>query len=112
MIPEPGLGELRDLVKLRLWADVPNGLAGLDQTFDAGTDIFAKIEPVGGATYWGTKQTGESITDRFYVHYLEGVTAQHVIEYEGRRYRVKRTAPLGNARRFTMIETTNLGAIA
>lgn len=113
----PAAGELNRPVLIREWSDLPNAALGLDATYDAGIGRKAKIEPVGMAAYWGGKQTGEEITHRIWFYRSVGtrpedLTGQHVIEHDGRRYRVMRTADLNGARRFTLVEAKDLGVIA
>lgn len=112
----PDSGDMQRQVTIKLWSDVPNAAFGLDQTFDAGLQRWAKVEPIVGVAYWGSKQAGEDATHRFWVRYGEGtkpeqVTGQHVIEWAGRRYRVIRSINVGDAQRFTAIECKDLGAI-
>lgn len=110
-------GELNHLITVRKWLDVPNGLLGLDQTFDAGVQHYAKREAVGGGMYWGTKQTGEEITHRFYLRYnaltASGqITGEHVIELDNHRYRVMRVAENDDRGEYVKIEVKDLGQIA
>lgn len=114
---EPTAGELNRRATIRLWQDVPNAAFGLDQTFDAGYACWAKVEPVGGATYYGAKQTGDQVTHRITVRRVAGktdpasVTGSHVVEIDGMRYRVRRVTDMNDGRRFTAIEAEELGAI-
>lgn len=108
----PTVGELNRLVTIRRWQDVPNAAFGVDQTFDAGVQVWAKVEPVAGAIYYGTKQTGENVTHRFVIRYRIGITAEHVVEYAGVRYRIQRVSDMNDARRFTVIEAQELGTIS
>lgn len=114
---EPGAGELNRRALIRKWEDVPNAAFGLDQTFDAGFACWASVEPIGGATYYGAKQTGDQVTHRIIVRRVAGktdpasVTAEHVVEIGGMRYRVRRVTDMNDGRRFTAIEAEELGAI-
>lgn len=109
------IGELTRRVWIRKWMDVPNGSFGITQVVDVGIRRFAKIQPVSGVLYWGTKQVGEEITHKIFVRYAgckpESITGAHVVEAEGRRYRVKRATDVED-RKFTMIEVTDIGNIA
>ena len=116
MNQEPRPGELDQRVKIRLWSDVPNASFGLDQTVDAGTDVWAKREPIHGLALRAGMQTGEVPTDLFFVRVQPGtapeeITAAHVVEWRGRRYRVLDTISVGALRRFTRISAKDLGAI-
>jgi len=114
----PETGELNRRVVIRKWQDQANAAFGIDQTFDCGISRWAKIAPVSGVAYWGSKQIDEEITHRIWVRYGEGtrpedITGEHVVDYQvgGRRYRVKRATNVGDAGQFTMIEVKELGAI-
>lgn len=101
---------------IRLWSDVPNTAFGIDQTFDAGLSRWAKHDPIHGLTLRAGAQTGEVPTDLFWVRYSAGttpaeITASHVVEFNGRRYRVVDTIDVNGARSFTRITTKDLGAI-
>lgn len=112
----PDSGEMQRRIKIRLWADGANAAFGLDQTFDAGFDRWAKHEPVHGIAIRAGMQTGEIPTDLFWVRYGPGttpgeITLSHVIEWAGRRYRVLDAINVDDAQRFTRITTKDLGAI-
>jgi hypothetical protein len=112
----PDFGELQRRIVLRLWTDLPNAAFGVDQTVDAGIALFAKREPVQGLAIRLGMQTGEAPTDLFWVNYGPGtregeITTQHVIEWNGRRYRVLDAINVDDAQRFTRITTKDLGAI-
>lgn len=114
--PDPG--ELVRRVVISLWNDTANVGFGIDQTVDVGLRRWAKLEPVSGVAYWGSKQTGEDITHRIWVRWGTGtkpedITGQHIIDYPSgnRRFRVVRASNVGDAQIFTMIECKDLGAI-
>lgn len=112
----PAPGELNRRIQIRVWADVPNGAFGLDQTFDAGFGRWAKHEPIHSLAMRAGAQTGEEPTDLFWVYYGTAtkpadITATHVVEWDGRRYRVLDTIDVEGKREFTRISTKNLGAI-
>ena len=112
----PGTAELQRRIVIRLWADVGNAAFGVDQTFDAGISRWARVEPVHGLAIRMGVQTGEAPTHLFWVRYGVGTTPQditvnHVIEWQGRRYRVMDTINVDDAQRFTRITAKDLGAI-
>ena len=111
-----GIGELNRRVCIRLWADVPAGAFGLEQTFDPGVWRWAKKEPVHGLAIRAGMQTGETPTDLFWVQYgpatrPDQLTAAHAIEYRGRRYRVIDSIDVDDAHRFTRISVKDLGPL-
>ncbi len=114
---EPSAGDLNRRVTLRKWQDVAAAGFGIDQTFDAGATVWASVEPVGSAIFWGTQQVGNGVTHRIIVRRTAAInevtiTGEHVAEYAGLRYRVKRASDLNGARRFVVLEVEALGAIA
>lgn len=116
MMREPGAGELDRRILLRLQTDVPNVSFGLDQTFSAGTALWAKHEPVHSLAIRAGMQTGEAPTDIFWVRWATGtrphdLTAAHVIDWGGQRYRVLEAIDVNGTRRFTRITAKALGAI-
>lgn len=114
----PDVGELVRRVKIRRWYDNADSDFGIQQDHDTGLDRWAKIEPVSGSAYWGSKQISETMTHRIWVRWGTGtkpqdITGQHVVDYpnENQRFRVLRTTNVGDAQRFTMIEVKLLGEI-
>lgn len=114
----PDVGELQRRVTIRLWSDSANVDMGITPTFDAGITRWAKIEPVSGAAYWGSKQVDENLTHRIWIRWGTGsketdIGQQHVVDYPqgNQRFRVLRSTNVGDAQRFTMLEVKLLGAI-
>ena len=112
----PDTGELTRQIVIKPWSDIPNAMLAIDQTYGTPLTCWAKVQPVTGVLYWAGKQIDNEVSDIFWVRYYDGtrpeqITGQHVIEWNGRRYRVMRTTNAGDAQCFTMIEAKNLGAI-
>lgn len=112
----PDSGELTRRILIRQQTDVPNGAFGLDQTFSVGLERWAKREPIHGLAIRAGMTTSEVPTDLFWVRYGAGTTPEeitqvHVIDWNGRRYRVLDAINIGDAQRFTRITTKDLGAI-
>ncbi|MGE5467290.1 MAG: head-tail adaptor protein [Ignavibacteria bacterium] len=110
----PDTGELQRRINIRLWSDVPNEFSGIDQTFSAGIWRWAKREPVHGLALRAGMQTEEAPTDLWWVRYGTGtkpedITQNHVIEWNGLRFRVLDTINVEDAQRFTRITTKLLG---
>jgi len=113
----PNFGELDKRIVIRLWSDVSNGAYGLDQAFDPGLSRWAKADPIQGLAIRNGAQTGEEPTHFFWLRYGPGttpqeITAAHVIEWNGRRYRVIDSINIAGAQRFTRITAKDLGAIS
>lgn len=116
MIELPTAGQLNRRIAIKLWSDVPNVAFGIDQTFDAGIERWAKVEPVHGIAIRAGMQTGEVPTHLFWVRRSPGtrpeeLTAAHVVEWQGRRYRIMDSIDVNDAGRFTRITAKDLGAI-
>ncbi|MDO9236002.1 MAG: phage head closure protein [Aquabacterium sp.] len=112
----PGAGEFNRRVHLCLWSEMPNAAFGLDQTYDPGINRWAKVEPVYSLTIRAGMNTGETPTHLFWLRYGTGtkpadITASHVIEHDGRRYRVMDSIDVDDRRIFTRISAKDLGAI-
>lgn len=116
MASDPQVGELNDRVKIREWQDVPGFGSSIEKTFDAGVNVWAKIVPTGTAIYIGSMQVDSSITHQMFVRYSPAinertVTANHVVECDGLRYRVKRANRFKGQKVWLFIETELLGHI-
>jgi len=113
----PVIGKLNKRGTIRRWQDVPDAVTfGIEQTFDAGQEVWCGIEPVGSAIFWGTAQVENGVTHRAIVRRSSTVTetiitGEHVLESEGLRYRIKRASDLNGAGRFVVLECEALGAI-
>jgi len=112
----PAAGELDRRIAIRTQVDMPAMGAAITQSFTTLATVWAKHQPVGSAIFFGTKQVGEDVTDRFIVRRNttvneQTVSANHVIEFAGNRYRVRRASDLEGARQYTMIETECLGNV-
>ncbi len=106
---EPESGELDRRISIRLREDIPIEHAGLDPLFTQPRHRWAKIRAVGTAVYTDSVQTDAKITHRMWVRLLGGVTTSHEVVAAGVIYRVKRCAPWGAGKRFTLIEAEELG---
>lgn len=112
----PTSGDLNRRVTLRKWQDVAAAGFGIDATFDAGATVWASVEPVGSAIFWGTQQIENGITHRIIVRRTAAIneiaiTGEHVAEHAGQRYRIKRASDLNGERRFVVFEVEVLGGI-
>lgn len=112
----PAAGELNRRIAIKQQADMPAMGAAVTQNFSDFATVWAKHQPVGSAIFYGTKQVAEDVTDRFIVRRTalvneHTVTADHVIEFVGYRYRVRRASDLEGAQQYTMIEAEKLGHV-
>ncbi|WP_188260866.1 phage head closure protein [Azospirillum tabaci] len=107
----PSAGDLNRRAVIRRWQEFPDVVDGIDQSFPEVARVWSKVEPVGGGIYYGSVQTGNMVTHRITIRRRQDVTAEHVIDADGRRYRVKRSADLGTAREFTVLDVEELGGV-
>ncbi|HSH72347.1 MAG TPA: phage head closure protein [Methylophilaceae bacterium] len=110
----PGAGELTRRIKIRAVKDNPVMGGGVAQQYTDLATVWAKHEPVGSAIFFGTQQVDAAVTDRFTVRFSseitdKTVTANHVIEFSGSRYRIRRVSDWQGAHKFVLIETEQLG---
>lgn len=103
-------------ILLRQMSEVPNAAFGIDPQPDAGLHRWAKVEPVHGLAIRAGMQTGEVPTHLFFVRYGEGtrpeqVTAGHVVDWSGRRYRVLDSISWEGKDQYTRISAKDLGPI-
>jgi len=116
LVELPKAGELTRLIAIKSQTDMPAMGAAVSQEFTLMGEVWAKHQPVGNAIFYGTKQVGENVTDRFIVRRNkcvneQTITANHVIEFDCTRYRVRRASDLGGLRQFTSIEAERLGHV-
>lgn len=109
-------GELNRLGKVKAWADQPNIMLSLDQTFGAGLDRWMKVDPIRGLSVRAGEQVGEQPTHFIWMRYSQQVRAElitetHVVEVNGRRFRVIDAINVGDAREFVRVTAKDIGAI-
>ena len=114
----PTAGELNRQILIRQRTDLPTMGVSLTETYSEGKSAFAKLTPVGNATFFGTQQVGENVTHSFVVRKRAEdqitayeITGDFVIDCEGFRYRVKRCDDLKGERHTLLIQTELLGVI-
>lgn len=114
----PPAGQLDRTILIRSRTDLPAMGTGITETYTVGVSAFAKLTPVGNATFFGTQQVGEAVTHSFMVRRRDedgitayGIDTNHVIDCEGYRYRVKRCDDLQGERHTLLIQCELLGAI-
>ena len=118
---EPTIGELNRRVAVRRRTDAPAVDMGLDSSFSVLRGVWARIEPVGTATYTDGVQTDVKITHRISLRLLKGITDAHEIVHvraitggvyevvpDTPLYRVKRSADMNDSRLFTLLEVEEL----
>lgn len=112
----PTSEELNTRVRLHLWSDVPNREFGVDQQEDIGRCCAAKVESIYGLAIRADVNTGEQPTHLVWIRRTpdtrpEKITGNHVIEWNGRRYRVLDAIDAADQRRFTRLRVKDLGAL-
>lgn len=112
----PAIGELDRKIQVREWQESPGLGSAVDQVFDPGLPAWARLVPVGAALFYGTAQVEANVTHRAATWRTSQlneltVTAAHVVDCDGVRYRVKRATSLDAERRFLLIDLEQLGVI-
>ena len=105
----PGAGDLNRRIVIRSWGETPNVSMGSDAVYGAPLAVWASVQPVGGAIYYGSMQIDATVTHRFIIRTNPTVTAQHVIEHEGQRFRIRRINTMADAVHFTIIDAEEMG---
>lgn len=106
---EPGAGELDRRITVRLCTDVPADDMGLNAVFTEPKQRWARIEPVGTATYAAGVQTDNKVTHRITLRFLAGITESHEVLHGKTVYRVRRSADMNGSHRFTLLDVEALG---
>ena len=110
------IGSLRNLIQIKKWQDVPVGAFAIKQDIENILQVWAHIEGVGNNLFWGTQQIGSGITHRITCRKIKGVvdddviTAEHIIDYENKRFRVKRAYTDRQNAQYLKIEVELLNA--
>lgn len=114
-------GKLNRRVTLRKQTDMPAMGAAITQMFVDVSTVWANVEPVGNAIFFGTEQVGQDVTHRIIVRRQAGliteqlITANHVVDQvidtETFRYRVRRASDLKDERAHIMLEVELLGHV-
>lgn len=114
MLKEPNTGELTRRLAIKRRQDLPAMGGGVTPSYTVVATVWAKIEPVGGALFFGTQQVGEQVTDRVFIRRTAAltertITGEHEFECDGQRYRVRRASAVNGGKAFVMFEVENLG---
>lgn len=111
----PQIGELNRRIRLLALNHTPSGDSDLVKNSSLIAEVWAKVEIIGGVTYWESVNIDEKVTHRFYVRYVYSQTRpqdlSHLteLECEGVLYRVRRCTDVNGAHRFTMFECEEIG---
>lgn len=106
---EPELGELTHRLQVRRRIDIEQRDGpGLTPEFIPVVRRWAKIEPLGTATYQGATQTGTAITHRIYCRFVRDLDGQHEFVGGGRVFRVKRPTSMRGRDIWSVIEVEEL----
>ncbi|NMZ37057.1 head-tail adaptor protein [Pseudomonas proteolytica] len=106
---EPETGELTHRLVVRRRVDkAQRDGPGLEAEFSHVAKRWAKIEPLGTATYQGTVQTGNTITHRIYFRFLPNLDGGHELVEAGRVFRVKRPTSMRGRNIWSVVEVEEL----
>jgi SPP1 family predicted phage head-tail adaptor len=103
-------GDLKHLIEIKT-RDIQPPDSGVDFDYQEVTFAkpWAKIETVNGLEDFDNINTGQNITHRFYIRFLDGLTEQEWIIYNGRRYDILNVVNINEENTFMKIECTNKG---
>lgn len=114
----PSIGALNRRLVIQQRTDSATGDFTTQESYTPVATVWASIDPVGGGSYWGSKQTETMVTHRIMIRRWPGMTdpekisGEYVIDCEGLRYRPHRISDANGRKRFTVIEAEQLGSIA
>ncbi|ECF0678872.1 head-tail adaptor protein [Salmonella enterica subsp. enterica serovar Saintpaul] len=108
ILPDPG--ELNKRVLIRQRVDMPADNFGVEPQYPVAFRAWAKVIQTSATTWQETAQIGDSITHYITIRYRRGITADYEVVCDDSVYRVKRQRDLNGARRFLLLECTELGA--
>ncbi|STO65354.1 prophage protein [Escherichia coli] len=104
ILPDPG--ELNKRVLIRQRVDIADNF-GVEPQYPVTFRTWAKVIQT-SATWQETAQTGDAITHYITIRYRRGITADYEVVC-GDSVPVKRQRDLNGARRFLLLECTELG---
>ena len=107
ILPDPG--ELNKRVLIRLRVDMPADNFGVEPQYPVTFRTWAKVIQTSATTWQETAQTGDAITQYITIRYRRRITADYEVVCGDSVYRVKRQRDLNGARRFLLLECTELG---
>ncbi|HDV2419563.1 TPA: phage head closure protein [Escherichia coli] len=107
ILPDPG--ELNKRVLIRQRVDMPADNFGVEPQYPVAFRAWAKVIQTSATTCQETAQTGDAITHYITIRYRRGITADYEVVCGDSVYRVKRQRDLNGARRFLLLECTELG---
>ncbi len=87
-----------------------NFLARREPQYPVAFRAWAKVIQTSATTWQETAQIGDAITHYITIRYRRGITADYEVVCDDSVYRVKRQRDLNGARRFLLLECTELGA--
>ena len=96
ILPDPG--ELNKRVLIRQRVDMPADNFGVEPQYPVAFSTWAKVI-----------QTSDAITHYITIRYRRGITSDYEVVCGDSVYRVKRQRDLNGARRFLLLECTELG---
>lgn len=114
MLQQPSAGDLDRRLVIKHRQDMPAMGGGVTPSYTTVATVWAKVEPVGGALFFGTQQVGEEVTDRVFIRRSSmlterTITGEHECECDGQRYRVRRASAVNGGKVWLMLEVENLG---
>lgn len=112
---EPSSGDLRSRIRICDWEDVPDEDGDLTERLQTSVEVWAKPEVVSAQLWWGTAQTGEAVTHRFWLRCVpkktdvKSLTGRTKVVYNGASFRIRRVTDFQERHVWTIIDAEQLG---
>ena len=112
----PAAGELNRRIELWGLSHTPDGDMSVHVNAHLIAKAWAKIEPIGGVTYWSSVGVGDEVTHRIFIRAIKGKTSPEALANiteiisDGMKYRVRRRTDVNGEKLFTLLECYLEGA--
>ena len=105
-------GDLNQFINLQQ-RDIQPGVIDHGQAFTTSWTVRAAVQTLttnGALAFFDGVNTSTTPTHLFVIRYVEGVTAEHWIEFDGRRFDILNVEPVDERREFIRIIANERGA--
>lgn len=82
-------GKLRHTITIQQRSDSQNSYGEQANTWTTFAEVRASVEPLQGREFFASQQMQAEVTTRFRIRYLDGVTADMRISYDGRTFDIQ-----------------------
>ncbi len=104
------IGDLRDEVTLQDRALTPsNTSVDANEVFTENAIVFAMVETSQGETSFGGTDTEQDVTHKFTIRFLDGITAETWVNFNGDRFDILDTQDYEERHEYLVLRCTNRG---